>query len=31
VDRLFMARYLRRVLEGRCQAIKRAAEAVRQR
>jgi ligand-binding SRPBCC domain-containing protein len=30
VDRLFMARYLRRLLEGRCQAIKREAEAVAQ-
>jgi ligand-binding SRPBCC domain-containing protein len=28
VDRLFMTGYLRRVLEGRCQAIKREAEAV---
>ena len=27
VDRLFMAGYLRRLLEGRCQAIKRTAEA----
>src|SRR5262249_16366434 len=28
VDRFFMASYLRRLLEGRCQAIKREAEAV---
>jgi ligand-binding SRPBCC domain-containing protein len=28
VDYLFMAGYLRRLLEGRCQAIKREAEAV---
>ena len=28
VDRLFMAGYLRRLLNGRCQAIKREAEAV---
>jgi ligand-binding SRPBCC domain-containing protein len=28
VDRLFLTRYLRRLLEGRCQAIKREAEAV---
>ena len=31
VDRLFMASYLRRLLEGRCQAIKREAEAIAQR
>jgi len=31
VDRLFMAGYLRRLLDGRCQAIKREAEAVAQR
>ena len=31
VDRLFLIGYLRRLLEGRCQAIKREAEAVAQR
>jgi ligand-binding SRPBCC domain-containing protein len=31
VDRMFLAGYLRRLLEGRCQAIKREAEAVAQR
>lgn len=31
VDTLFVAGYLRRLLEGRCQAIKREAEAVAQR
>ena len=31
VDRLFLTGYLRRLLEGRCQAIKREAESVAQR
>jgi ligand-binding SRPBCC domain-containing protein len=31
VDRLFMAGYLRRLLDGRCQAIKREAESFAQR
>jgi ligand-binding SRPBCC domain-containing protein len=31
VDRLFMAGYLRRLLEGRCQAIKQEAESMAQR
>jgi len=30
VDSLFMTVYLRRLLEGRCQAIKREAEAIAQ-